>query len=69
MRQETDTGPIIAQVAVPVGAPSTCAGLAREADDVVCVRMPDPFVAVGLWYRDFSPTSDNEVRSLLGKES
>ena len=56
-------------VAVPVGAPSTCAALAREADDVVCVRMPDPFVAVGLWYRDFSPTSDNEVRSLLGKES
>ena len=61
--------PVRVIVAVPVGAPSTCAGLAREADDVVCVRMPDPFVAVGLWYRDFSPTSDNEVRSLLGKES
>jgi len=56
-------------VAVPVGAPSTCAGLAREADDVVCVRMPDPFVAVGLWYRDFTPTSDDEVRSLLGEDS
>jgi len=53
--------------AVPVGAPSTCADLAREADDVVCVRMPEPFVAVGLWYRDFTPTSDHEVRSLLGK--
>ena len=35
-------------VAVPVGAPSTCAELAREADEVVCVRTPDPFVAVGL---------------------
>ena len=56
-------------VAVPVGAPSTCAELARDADEVVCVRMPDPFVAVGLWYRDFAPTSDQEVRELLGKHT
>jgi predicted phosphoribosyltransferase len=56
-------------VAVPVGAISTCADLAAEADDVVCVRTPDPFVAVGLWYRDFTPTTDHEVRSLLGKDS
>ena len=55
-------------VAVPVGATSTCADLAAEADDVVCVRTPDPFVAVGLWYRDFTPTTDHEVRSLLGKD-
>ncbi|HUQ87164.1 MAG TPA: phosphoribosyltransferase [Vicinamibacterales bacterium] len=55
-------------VAVPVGAVSTCAELAAEADDVVCVRTPDPFVAVGLWYRDFTPTTDHDVRSLLGKE-
>jgi predicted phosphoribosyltransferase len=55
-------------VAVPVGAPSTCADLAREADEIVCVRTPDPFIAVGLWYRDFTPTSDHEVRSLLEKE-
>jgi predicted phosphoribosyltransferase len=53
-------------VAVPVGAVETCAELGREADEVVCVRMPEPFVAVGLWYRDFTPTSDNEVRALLG---
>lgn len=55
-------------VAVPVGAPSTCADLSREADEVVCLRQPDPFVAVGLWYRDFAPTSDREVRALLGKD-
>lgn len=53
-------------VAAPVGAPSTCADLARESDEVVCPRTPDPFVAVGLWYRDFAPTSDREVRELLG---
>lgn len=55
-------------VAVPVGAPSTCAELSREADEVVCMRRPDPFVAVGLWYRDFTPTSDHEVRTLLGTD-
>ena len=31
--------------------------------------MPDPFVAVGLWYRDFTPTSDGEVRNLLGTDA
>jgi putative phosphoribosyl transferase len=56
-------------VAVPVGAVSTCADLAAEADHVVCVRTPDPFVAVGLWYRDFTPTTDHEVRRLLGKDT
>ena len=56
-------------VAVPVGAVSTCADLATEADDVVCVRTPEPFVAVGLWYRDFTPTTDHEVRALLGKDT
>jgi predicted phosphoribosyltransferase len=56
-------------VAVPVGAPQTCDLLAREADEVVCARMPDPFVAVGLWYRDFTPTSDREVRALLGQDT
>lgn len=56
-------------VAAPVGAVSACADLATEADDVVCVRTPEPFVAVGMWYRDFTPTSDHEVRSLLGSDS
>ena len=55
-------------VAAPVGAVSACADLATEADDVVCVRTPEPFVAVGMWYRDFTPTTDDEVRSLLGTE-
>ena len=58
--------PALVIVAVPVGAPSACDDLTREADHVVCVCTPDPFVAVGLWYRDFTPTSDREVRSLLG---
>lgn len=56
-------------VAVPVGAPSTCTELGKDADEVVCLRTPEPFVAVGLWYRDFSETSDAEVRALLGRNA
>src|SRR5438094_280778 len=39
--------------------------LARGADEVGCLRTPEPFYAVGLWYEDFSETSDDEVRRLL----
>jgi putative phosphoribosyl transferase len=52
-------------VAVPVGAPSTCAVFEAEADHVVCARTPDPFYAVGQWYEDFRQTSDEEVRDLV----
>lgn len=52
-------------VAVPVGAPSTCAMLAERADEVVCLHQPHNFRAVGLWYRDFSPTTDEEVRAAV----
>jgi putative phosphoribosyl transferase len=52
-------------VAVPVGAPETCEEFADVADEIVCARTPEPFSAVGLWYRDFSQTSDAEVRALL----
>jgi putative phosphoribosyl transferase len=52
-------------VAVPVGARETCAELANVADEVICVRMPEPFSAVGQWYLDFAQTDDDEVRHLL----
>jgi hypothetical protein len=38
---------------------------ADVTDETVCARTPEPFRAVGLWYRDFSETTDDEVRSLL----
>jgi putative phosphoribosyl transferase len=56
-------------VAVPVAAPSTCEEFAREVDSLVCARTPEPFGAVGLWYRDFSQTTDDEVRDLLARAS
>jgi predicted phosphoribosyltransferase len=52
-------------VAVPVAAAATCSELKSEADDVICAVTPEPFRAVGQWYRDFSQTSDQEVRNLL----
>jgi putative phosphoribosyl transferase len=52
-------------VAVPVAAPETCAEFRSEVDEVVCAATPDPFMAVGAWYGDFSQTSDQEVRELL----
>jgi putative phosphoribosyl transferase len=54
-------------VAVPVAAEETCESLRAEADEVVCARTPEPFRAVGLWYGDFSQTSDDEVRDLLAR--
>ena len=52
-------------LAVPVAPPETVAALRRDADDVVAVETPEPFFAIGGWYSDFSPTSDDEVIALL----
>jgi len=57
--------PLRVVVAVPVGPSSTCRELEGLADEVVCSRTPEPFSAVGLWYDDFSQTSDSEVQELL----
>jgi predicted phosphoribosyltransferase len=53
-------------VAVPVGASQTCEELRGLADEVVCFQEPRTFRAVGIWYRDFGQTTDDEVRELLG---
>lgn len=52
-------------VAVPVGAPETCAEFQNEADEAICAVTPEPFYAVGAWYKDFSQTTDEEVQLLL----
>ncbi len=58
-------GPARVVVAVPVGAPETCAEFRGAADEVVCGQTPEPFYAVGIWYEDFAQTTDEEVRELL----
>jgi predicted phosphoribosyltransferase len=54
-------------IAVPVSAPQTCAYFRREVDDIVCAETPTPFQAVGLWYDQFTQTTDDEVRGLLSR--
>ncbi|HTX32599.1 MAG TPA: phosphoribosyltransferase [Solirubrobacteraceae bacterium] len=53
-------------VAVPTAPRETCRSLRAIADEVVCATSPDPFMAVGLWYADFAPVDDEQVRRLLG---
>ncbi len=52
-------------VAVPAASPATCAEFEPEVDQVICAVTPEPFWAVGQWYRDFSQTTDEEVHDLL----
>jgi putative phosphoribosyl transferase len=54
-------------VAVPVAAPETCDAFRGAVDEIVCMMTPRDFRAVGLWYRDFAPTSDEEVHDLLDR--
>ena len=50
---------------VPVGSPDAVRRLAGEADAVVCLRQPEPFIAVSLWYEEFPQACDAEVVELL----
>jgi putative phosphoribosyl transferase len=52
-------------VAVPVSAPQTCDEYRMGVDEIVCGVVPEPFHAVGQWYKDFSQTTDEEVSNLL----
>lgn len=54
-------------VAVPVGAEQTCEEFRSIVDEMVCLRTPEPFEAVGLWYDDFTQTTDAEVHALLSR--
>ena len=56
-------------VAVPTASPEACDELREEVDDVVCALTPEPFYSVGLWYEDFSQTTDEEVRDLLARSA
>lgn len=52
-------------LAVPVAPSDSLAELRSEADEIICLATPDPFYAVGMHYREFSQTSDQEVIELL----
>lgn len=52
-------------VAVPVAPPAAVVKLTSKVDEIICLHQPAEFYAVGLFYRDFSPVSDQEVRRLV----
>lgn len=60
-------GPASIVVASPVGSPEACRAIAAITDGCLCAAMPEPFYAVGMWYDDFSETTDDEVRTLLAR--
>jgi predicted phosphoribosyltransferase len=62
-------GPARVIVATPVAAPSTRDEIGPEVDEYICESMPEAFYAVGVWYDDFSQTTDEEVRDFLDRAS
>jgi len=52
-------------VAAPVAPPEVVEMMRAEADEVIVLEQPDPFWAVGTWYRNFDAVSDDEVADLL----
>ena len=60
-------GPSKIVVAVPLSSASACEEFGSEVDAIVCPVTPEPFYGVGMWYEDFSQTTDQEVRDLLKK--
>lgn len=52
-------------IAVPVAPPTVCKELKAQVDEVVCLLTPEWLSAIGLWYENFSQTSDEEVRQFL----
>ena len=65
IRGVRQSNPSCLVVAVPVAPPDTVAELREQVDDMVCLAEPEPFMAIGAWYQDFSQVSDEEVRHML----
>jgi predicted phosphoribosyltransferase len=57
--------PAYLTVAVPIGAKDTCDHFRAEVNELICGDTPEPFFAVGTWYANFLPTTDEEVQHLL----
>ncbi len=58
-------GPARLVLAVPVAPPDTLERLRAETDEIVCLATPEPFYAVGQFYRHFEQTSDEEVFEIM----
>jgi len=56
-------------LAVPVAATQSVREMADSVDEIVAVQTPSALLAIGYWYRDFRPTADDEVRTLLARSN
>lgn len=65
LRSVRSANPARLVMAAPVGSREACEEMRTEADEVVCLVQPQPFYAVGLYFQDFEPTEEDEVRALL----
>jgi putative phosphoribosyl transferase len=54
-------------LAVPVASDEALAAVGHDADEIVCLEVPEHFFALGRFYGDFSPTPDSEVSRLLAE--
>ncbi|MCP8317418.1 MAG: phosphoribosyltransferase [archaeon] len=59
--------PALTVLAIPVGPQDTIEELRREVDEVICLMTPEPFFAIGQFYKSFEQTSDEEVIEILNK--
>jgi putative phosphoribosyl transferase len=57
--------PACIAVAVPIGSPDTCDQFRSEVEELICAETPEPFFAVGTWYANFLPTTNEEVKRLI----
>jgi putative phosphoribosyl transferase len=53
-------------VAVPIASPKICAQMRQAVEAMLCLVTPNRLRSVGEWYRDFTQTTDDEARALLG---
>jgi predicted phosphoribosyltransferase len=67
LRARDEDRPARVVLAIPVAPPDTLDLLAALCDDVVCLRSPRDFYAVGAWYADFTQVDDAEVERLLAR--
>jgi predicted phosphoribosyltransferase len=69
LRSVMEQGPGRVVLAAPVCSPEAEALLRTDVDEVVCLQSPPDFIAVGVWYRDFEQTSDEQVVALLRRSA
>lgn len=67
LRAIRQRAPLKLVLAVPIASAAAVAELQDEVDDLVCLDVPEPFVAIGQFYRDFSEVSDDDVVSILAR--